>query len=128
MPDQTQAFAGLDGEIDLRQRPNGTEAFRHMFQIDDQLRCDSHAILSNPRTGILPHCAPATTFLASSSVYSVLATPPASVVARLCSSVSWSMRRNGTVRSFGTFSPFRIICATQKARVETPGAIETDMV
>ena len=35
---------------------------------------------------------------------------------------------HGTVKSFGTSWPSRIICATQKARVETPGAIETDMV
>ena len=38
------------------------------------------------------------------------------------------MRRNGTVRSFGTSLPSRICCATQKASVETPGAIETDIV
>ena len=44
---------------------------------------------------------PAITFCASSSVYSTLATPPVSVVARFASRLSWSMRRNGTVRSFG---------------------------
>jgi hypothetical protein len=38
------------------------------------------------------------------------------------------MVRKGTIRSCGTSRPSRICWATQKASVETPGAIETDIV
>ena len=68
------------------------------------------------------------TFLASASEYSTFATPPFWVVFRLSSRPAWSMLRNGTTRSFLTSLPSRICWATQKASVETPGAIETDMV
>ncbi len=39
MPDQPQAFAGADREVDAGKRANGTEAFRHALQADDLLRC-----------------------------------------------------------------------------------------
>ena len=44
----------------------------------------------------------------------------------MVSSVSWLMLRKGTTRSFFTSLPSRICWATQKASVETPGAIETE--
>ena len=65
---------------------------------------------------------------ASSCVYSWLATLPFSMVGSTASKSACVKARYGTRRSCGTFLPSRICWATQKASVETPGAIEADHV
>src|SRR4030095_13540434 len=122
MADQPQALADADRKVDIGERAHRAEAFRHAGEADDLLGGLEHGL------PVVSYFAAPMTFWASSSVYSTLATPPASVFLRFSSRLPWSMRRNGTVRSLGTSLPSRICCATQKASVETPGAIETDMV
>src|SRR4029079_7822606 len=67
--------------------------------------------------------------IASAWEYSWLATLPFSILGRLARRSSCVNARYGTKRSCGTsLLPSRICCATQKASVETPGAIEADHV
>src|SRR5690606_6495524 len=110
---------------DTIKRTDGAETLFDAVQSDDSFSLAVHrpedSPLSPRGTRIVYFFAASTTFWASSAEYSTLATPPFSVLARFCSRLPWSMRRNGTTRSFGTSLPSRIICATQKASVETPG-------
>src|SRR5690242_10159998 len=105
MADQPQALANADRKVDIGERTHRAEAFRHPGKADDLFGGleHGHAIIRTRN-----YFASAITFWASSRVYSTLATPPFSVLARLASRLSWSMRRNGTVRSFGTSLPSRI--------------------
>src|SRR5579872_2666492 len=65
---------------------------------------------------------------ASACVYSWLATPPFGMFGSAASKSAWVKARYGTVRSCGIFLPSSTCCATQKASVETPGAIDADQV
>src|SRR6516164_10804369 len=116
MSHQPDALSGSRLKIDSRKRTYGAEILLDAVQIDD---------IHGRYFFILASIA----FLASSCVYSWLATPPTGILGSAASKSSCVKARYGTSRSCGmSLRPSRICCATQKASVETPGAIDADQV
>src|SRR6185312_8097085 len=117
MADQPDTFPTADGKIDA---VKGTGSAIPLF---DPRKADT--VAASRRHFMLALIAAC----ASAWLYSRLATPPLGIFLRAASKLSCVNARYGTMRSCGIFLlPSRTCCATQKARLEMPGAMDADQV
>ena len=124
--DQADALAGADARGRPRRARGRRRSSSRRRRGDDRLSIAIGGIGSAGHA--VPLTSPAMTLLRVLERVLAWRRRRARCVGEVASRLSWSMRRYGTTRSCGTSLPARICCATQKARVETPGAIETDIV
>ena len=94
MADEADAFAGADGEVDAVERADGAEMLFDAVQLDDvgPVSASRSADLRRQAARSL-HVGFDRLLIASSWVYSWLATPPSSIVGRAASKSSWVKAR-----------------------------------
>ena len=99
MADQADAFAGRDDEIDAIERTDGAEMLFDAVQLDDWSPAFSHAGQRSDRSTAgapqmrITSCSLQMAAMASSWVYSMLATPPTGILGRWLSKSSWVKAR-----------------------------------
>ena len=118
MADQPQALADADREVDVGKRAHRAEAFVDAGEADDLFGGAGARWLCRSFYRLLRADHLLRVF---QRVFDVGDAALLGGLARLASRLSWSMRRNGTIRSFGTSLPSRICCATQNASVGDAG-------
>src|ERR1700744_5369229 len=144
VPGYADAFARQKCKIDIGQRLDLTEGLADAGKSDQRARraalgrnhrecrlsqldlLDGEAAASLCR--VSRRYFASTILTTSSRLYSLFASAPGAVLASTASSSSGLTSSTGMRMSCGIFLPASSCCVTQKAKVEAPGGIVTDMV